>query len=67
MERQMTRETTRSAGGGPAEDGPVAPGGAGLANQAKRYGNVARKSRENCQTGQAAEQELQKRRNRSGQ
>ena len=53
MERQLTRDTTRSSG-------------AGLANQTKRYGDLARKARENCQTGQAAEQELQKRRNRSG-
>jgi hypothetical protein len=34
--------------------------------QARGYGNVARRSRENCQQGQAAEQELHKRRNRSG-
>jgi hypothetical protein len=66
MEQQLTRQTTRNSGS-PGDETPSAPGGAGLANQAKKYGNVARKSRENCQTGQAAEQELQKRRNRSGQ
>ena len=67
MEQQLTRQATRNTGGNPGDETPPAPGGAGLANQAKKYGNVARKSRENCQTGQAAEQELHKRRNRSGQ
>ena len=65
MEQQRTRQRIQDpvAGSG---DAPVAPGGAGLMQQARGYGNVARRSRQNCQQGHAAEQELHKRRNRSG-
>jgi hypothetical protein len=64
MEQQRTRQRTQDPVGG--GDAPAAPGGASLMQQARGYGNVARQSRENCQQGHAAEQELHKRRNRSG-
>ena len=66
MEQQRTRQRTQDPVGG-SGDAPAAPGGANLMQQARGYGNVARRSRENCQQGHAAEQELHKRRNRSGQ
>lgn len=63
---QRTRQRQQPASG-PGDDAPPPPGGAGLLRQSGKYGNVARKSRENCQKGKAAEQQLRKRRNRSGQ
>ena len=48
-------------------DAPSEPGGSNLAAQASGYANAARRARENCQHGHAAEQELRNRRNRSGQ
>lgn len=66
MENQRTRQLTPkpAAVGGEA---PVGPGGSNLAQQARQYADVARRARENCQHGHAAEVELHKRRNRSGQ
>ncbi len=66
MERQQTRQTTQR----PAEtdaDSAAAPGGSNLVDQARGYANTARRARENCQRGHAAERELRNRRNRSGQ
>lgn len=64
MQRTHQRKTPAPGSGG---DTPPEPGGAGLVKQSSKYGSVARKSRENCRKGKAAEQELRKRRNRSGQ
>jgi hypothetical protein len=66
METQRIRQTMQNAAQQGA-DSPAAPGGASLAQQSRGYAGVARRARENCQHGQAAEQELHKRRNRSGQ
>ena len=66
MEQFRTRQTQNQTPGS-GDDTPDAPGGGGLMGQAQGYADVARKARENCQQGRAAEKELQKRRNRSGQ
>lgn len=66
MEQFRTRQTHNQTPGS-GDDTPASPGGAGLMGQAQGYANVARQARENCQHGHAAEQELHKRRNRSGQ
>ncbi len=50
------------SGSGPPADGPSP-----LLQQAAEYAKVAREALEDCQRGAEAEQELLKRRNRSGQ
>lgn len=48
-------------------DDTAEPGGSGLLRQARGFANAARQARDNCQTGEEAENELRRRRNRSGQ
>jgi hypothetical protein len=64
LQRQHpTTERTVPAGSQSVER----PGGANLAEQARKYAEVARRAREQCQSGRTAEEELLNRRNRSGQ
>jgi hypothetical protein len=65
MEKQRTRQSNEPPAA--AAEGPAPPGGSSLAQQAHGYAEAARRARAQCQQGQAAEQELHKRRNRSGQ
>jgi hypothetical protein len=68
METHRTRQTTHDPASTPqGQEPPPAPGGSSLARRSHAYTDVARRASENCQHGHAAEQELQKRRNRSGQ
>lgn len=66
MEHQQTQQRKQHP---PTSQGdaPAAPGGAGLLQQSQGYANAARRAREKCQRGHAAEEELRNRRNRSGQ
>ena len=58
-----TRQAPLETAGPGADD--AGPGS--LLEQAAAYGNVAREALDDCTTGINAEDELQKRRNRSGQ
>jgi hypothetical protein len=68
METQRTRPTTHDpARAATGDEAPAGPGGSSLAQQARGYAEVARRAREKCQHGHAAEQELHQRRNPPGQ
>ena len=62
--RQTTHEPTAAP---PGQEAPPEPGGSSLARRSRAYADVARRASEQCQHGHAAEQELRKRVNRSGQ
>ena len=64
MEQQKTHQKTSPPS---TEDMPPQPEGGGLLRQAKGYGDAARRARENCSRDEAAEKELMRRRNKSGQ
>ncbi len=67
MMNQQTRTVTRERElGGPGAD-PFEENAGDLRQQAAAYANIAREARDDCQRGADAEQELQRRRNRSGQ
>lgn len=65
MEMQRLRQITDMSTH-PGAETSASPGGSNLAEQARKYAEVARRARDQCQQGVAAEQELQNRRNRSG-
>jgi hypothetical protein len=62
--RQTPQEPAQTPTGGEA---PPDLGGSSLARRSRAYADVARRASEQCQHGHAAEQELKKRVNRSGQ
>lgn len=66
MQSQQTRSRAKATAGS-GGDPPASPGGSSLAQQARRFAEVARAAYANCDHGAAAEQELSRRRNRSGQ
>jgi hypothetical protein len=67
MTQQKTRTATREQEvAGPAAD-PLEENGGGLRQQAAAFAHVAREAHADCQRGDEAERELQRRRNRSGQ
>lgn len=59
---QQAKKQVEHPGSGPEDGGPNK-----LMQQAEGHANAARRARENCKTGAEAEQELQRRRNTSGQ
>lgn len=67
MTRQRTRTTTTDHDLGQPDRDPFTDGGDDLRQQAAAYANIARQARDDCQRGADAEQELHRRRNRSGQ
>jgi hypothetical protein len=67
MTQQRTRTLTQEhAVGGPGTD-PFEENTGDLRQQAAAYANIAREAHDDCQRGADAEQELARRRNRSGQ
>lgn len=64
MEHQKTLPKTSPA---PHEETPAPPQGSGLLQQAKKYGDAARRARENCSRDGEADRQLIQRRNKSGQ
>ena len=67
MTQQRTRTITTDHEPGQPDGDPFADGGGDLRQQAAAYANIAREARDDCQRGADAEQELHRRRNRSGQ
>ncbi|MCO6456009.1 MAG: hypothetical protein J5I93_11985 [Pirellulaceae bacterium] len=63
LQRQQTRTTPPEASGGD----PLQPQPGNLREQAAAFARIAREAHADCERGADAEQQLQRRRNQSGQ